>query len=206
MTYSYFEGLDTELDCAISVPIDRLFKGLNLPMLKTLRLSGFCHGAATYDADGQATSGLASATMPALAELELFELLFDDDRTAADIAAAPWYAGVEDLQLSLSYCDTDDLRSLLSAPFKALRKLDADVGHDPTELITVVASSPGLWSLESLTLSGNAEASMASLEALAAAPLHALRRCEINLGYCSRAMAVFQRTGWREQLEHFRIN
>ena len=144
------------------------FRGRDLrPLAETPRPGGAGHfsaleelrvgswtGVDDFDWNGVAT--LAACRTPRLRELHLINLL-DDDRGAAAVAAAPWFAGLERLDVYTSHVGDTGLFALLSSPLRQnLSKLGMGYGRVTAgggieALVAVPADPP----LRRLSLTGS---------------------------------------------------
>ncbi|KIZ06837.1 hypothetical protein MNEG_1106 [Monoraphidium neglectum] len=183
-------------DEMLTVEDVRALRGVELPALESLVVERISAGA-----DEDPAPHLAAMRLPRLRRLKVDVC---SSEAAAALAAAPWMAGVEELAVS---GDADVaasghwLKALAAVPLPSLRVLLLHV-FSPTDqarpagvasqldLVRVLADAPWLPRLTGLRLkfpyacAGKVSAGKASAQktwaALAAAPLHSLRRLAVS--------------------------
>lgn len=193
-------------------PSDALFSALELPRLESLTVKDF---SSNWD-----KWGLPSAVLPSLTALT-FAPGYLSRESAAAIAAAPWYLGLQRLALRIDgerYQFTSACKALLSARFRALSSLKIDCwsSEPPLDelLALVVAERDSLRSLESLWLRGKCaddpsaddddDDDESPFKALAAAPLRALREFHLDCsGMSAESRAAIKSAWWRRHVSKF---
>jgi hypothetical protein len=199
-------------------------RGVELPSLETFLL----HSIRWAPGEDPAPH-LAAMKLPRLRTLWLDITCF---KAVSTLAAAPWMAGVEELgmtgEINVTSQQQHWLEALKSEPLPSLKALHAGAvlpddeepspkdGRQrmlPVDILRLLAQSPWLPHLTCLTLRfyalrDDAEAA-AAWAALAAAPLHSLRRLDVGcmLQLTKRTLAVrgLAKAPWLTRLEALRL-